>query len=55
MTPSYAWLPDHHLAAAATLAQADELIGEVASLVFDYQTQLDGIIQLGEVPMVTHN
>lgn len=55
MSSSYKWLPDHHLAVAATLAHADELIGEVASLLFDYQTQTEGIIQLREVPMVTHS
>ncbi|NHI16782.1 hypothetical protein [Microbacterium excoecariae] len=55
MSSSYAWLPDHHVAVAATLAHADELIGEVASLLFDYQTQPEGIIRLREVPMVTHS
>ncbi|OZF26210.1 hypothetical protein [Rhodococcus sp. 14-2483-1-2] len=40
---------------AATLAHADELIGEVASLLFDYQTQPEGTIQLREVPMITHS
>lgn len=55
MSSSYAWLPDHHLAVAATLAHADELIGEVASLLFDYQTQSEGTIQLREVPMITHS
>ncbi|WP_037180484.1 hypothetical protein [Rhodococcoides fascians] len=55
MSSSYGWLPDHHLAVAATLAHADELIGEVASLLFDYQTQPEGIIQLREVPMITHS
>ncbi|GEM_PF-754604 len=55
MSSSYAWLPGHHLAVAATLAHADELIGEVASLLFDYQTQPGGIIQLREVPMITHS
>lgn len=55
MSSSYAWLPDHHLAVAATLAHADELIGEVASLLFDYQTQPEGTIHLREVPMITHS
>lgn len=55
MSSSHAWLPDHQLAVAATLAHADELIGEVASLLFDYQTQPEGIIQLREAPMVTHS
>ncbi|WP_218829799.1 hypothetical protein [Rhodococcus sp. 05-2254-1] len=40
---------------AATLAHADELIGEVASLLFDYQTQPEGTIELREVPMITHS
>ena len=53
MSSSYAWLPGHHLAVAATLAHADELIGEVASLLFDYQTQPGGIIQLREVLVFT--
>ncbi|WP_197517298.1 hypothetical protein [Microbacterium karelineae] len=55
MSSSYTWLPDHHLGVAAELAHADELIGEVASLLFDYQTQPEGIIQLREVPMITHS
>ncbi|MCD1284909.1 MULTISPECIES: hypothetical protein [unclassified Brevibacterium] len=55
MSSNYTWLPDHHLAVAATLAHADEIIGEVASLLFDYQTQPKGIIQLREVPMITHS
>lgn len=55
MSSSYAWLPDHHLGVAAALAHADELIGQVASLLFNYQTQPEGIIQLREVPMVTHS
>ncbi|WP_217808568.1 hypothetical protein [Rhodococcus sp. 1168] len=55
MSSSYARLPDHHLAVAATLAHADELIGEVASLLFDHQTQPEGTIQLREVPMATHS
>lgn len=52
---AYAWLPDHHLAVAATLAHADEIIGQVAAALFDFQTRPEGIIQLREVPTVTHN
>ncbi|MEE6296636.1 hypothetical protein [Georgenia wangjunii] len=52
MTSSrYAWIPDHHLAVAATLAHADEVIAEAADVLFDYQRQPDGIVRLGEVPM----
>lgn len=54
-TQSYSWLPDHHLAVAATLAHADEIIGQVAEILFDYQTASEGIFQLREVPMVTHS
>lgn len=43
------WLPDRHLSVAATLSHADELIGQVGDLLFDYQAQPDGIISLKEV------
>lgn len=45
----YAWLPERHLGVAATLSHADELIGQVADLLFDYQTQPSGVFQLAEV------
>lgn len=51
----YAWLPDHHLPVAATLAHADEIIGQIAQILFDYQSRPEGIFQLREVPMVTHS
>ncbi len=47
---TYAWLPVRHLGVAATLSHADELIGQVADLLFDYQTQPNGVFQLTEVP-----
>ncbi|MHC6220497.1 hypothetical protein [Arthrobacter sp. MMS24-S77] len=47
----YAWLPERHLGVAATLSHADELIGQVADLLFDYQTQPNGVFQLAEVPV----
>lgn len=46
----YAWLPERHLGVAATLSHADELIGQVADLLFDYQTQPSDVFQLAEVP-----
>ncbi len=52
---SHAWLPDHHLSVAATLAHTDEVIAQVADILFEYQTQPAGIIALREVPMVTHS
>lgn len=39
---TYSWLPDHHLGVAATLAHADDTIGQVSDLLFDYQTKSDG-------------
>lgn len=47
---TYAWLPERHLGVAATLSHADELIGQIADLLFDYQTQPDDVIGLREVP-----
>jgi hypothetical protein len=44
------WLPERHLGVAATLSHADELIGQVADLLFEYQTREDGVIGLREVP-----
>ncbi len=44
------WLPDHQLGVAATLSHADELIGLISTLLFDYQTQPEGILGLREVP-----
>ncbi|WP_020418674.1 hypothetical protein [Amycolatopsis sp. ATCC 39116] len=44
------WLPQRHLGVAATLAHADELIGEISDLLFDYQTQAEGVFGLREVP-----
>ncbi|GAA3826756.1 hypothetical protein [Amycolatopsis tucumanensis] len=44
------WLPQRHLGVAATLAHADELIGEISDLLFDYQTQAEGLFGLREVP-----
>ena len=52
---SHAWLPNHHLSVAATLAHADEVIAQAAGILFEYQTQPEGIIRLREVPMVTHS
>lgn len=48
--PTHAWLPDRHLGVAATLSHADELIGQVADVLFPFQTQPGGIIRLREVP-----
>lgn len=45
----YDWLPDRHLGVAATLSHADELIGQVCDLLFDYHTQPEGVIRLREV------
>lgn len=44
------WLPERHLSVAATLSHADELIGQVSDLLFDYQTQAEGVFGLREVP-----
>lgn len=48
-TVSYSWLPDRHLGVVATLAHADELIGQLAEVLFGYQAQPRGIIELDEV------
>lgn len=47
MTESrHLWLPDHQLGVAATLSHADELVSQVADILFAYQTSPDGIFQL---------
>src|SRR5688500_1491423 len=47
---TYSWLPERHLGVAATISHADELIGQAADLLFDYQTQDGGVVGLREVP-----
>ena len=42
------WLPDHQVGVAATLSHADELVGQVADVLFTYQTQPDGTFELEE-------
>lgn len=51
----YAWLPDHHLDVASTLAHADEVISQASCLLLDYQTQPGGIIELRESSTNTRN
>ncbi len=48
-----AWLPDHHLPVAATLAHAEELIDHLSALVLRYgETRgVDGPLDLVEVPV----
>lgn len=41
-------LPDHQLGVAATLSHADELVGQVAQVLFAYQTQPGGTFELEE-------
>ena len=48
--PTYQWLPDRHLGVAATLAHADEIIGKLTEVLWDYQRQPDGIFRLREEP-----
>ncbi|MGW6310006.1 hypothetical protein ACWFRQ_03670 [Streptomyces niveus] len=48
-SPTHDWIPERHLGAAATLAHADELIGQIGDLLFDYQTQPAGTFTLREV------
>lgn len=48
--PAFHWLPERHLGVAAMLSHADELIGQVSDLLFDYQTQPNDVIGLVEVP-----
>lgn len=52
---SHAWLADHQLGVAATLAHGDEVIAQAADILFDFQRQPEGLIRLREVPIVTHN
>ncbi|MGW6771940.1 hypothetical protein ACWGBX_16175 [Streptomyces sp. NPDC055037] len=47
--PTHDWIPERHLGAAATLAHADELIGQIGDLLFDYQTQPAGTFTLREI------
>ncbi|MFC3243269.1 hypothetical protein ACFOJ6_13920 [Gordonia humi] len=42
-------MPDRHLGAAAALAHADEIIGQISDVLFDYQTVPDGLIGLKSV------
>jgi hypothetical protein len=44
------WLLQRHLGVAATLSHADELVGQISDLLFDYQTQADGVVGLREIP-----
>lgn len=53
MDRNLTWLPDRHLGIAATLAHADQVIAQAADILFDYQSQPDGIVQLEELPVVT--
>ncbi|WP_205327634.1 hypothetical protein [Glycomyces sp. YM15] len=46
---SHSWLPEHQLGVAATLSHADDLIGQVGDLLFEYQLQPD-VLRLAEVP-----
>ena len=48
VTTNLAWLPDHHLPVAATLAHADDLIGQVGELLFACQSESDGLFELRE-------
>lgn len=45
----YDWLLDRHLGVVATLAHADEIIGQIGDLLFAYGTQADGPLRLKEV------
>lgn len=42
------WLPDHQLGVAAALSHADEVVGQVAEVLFAYQTRPDGTFELEE-------
>lgn len=42
------WLPDHQLGVAATLSHADELVGQVADVLFAYQAKPGGTFELKE-------
>ncbi|GFZ78051.1 hypothetical protein [Nesterenkonia alkaliphila] len=52
---TYSWLPDRHLGVAATLAHTDETIAQIAEILYSYQAQSNGILQLDEVPGPTHS
>lgn len=45
---TYQWLPDRHLGVAATLAHADEIIGQLTDVLYNYQRQPGGIFRLRE-------
>jgi hypothetical protein len=47
---TYQWLPDRHLGVAATLAHADEVMGRLTDVLYEYQRQPDGIFGLREEP-----
>lgn len=47
---TYRWLPEHQLGVAATLSHVDEIIGQLSDLLFEYQTQGAGLLDLREVP-----
>lgn len=42
------WLPDHQLGEAATLSHADELVGQVADVIFAYRARPGGTFELEE-------
>ncbi|WP_019547869.1 hypothetical protein [Streptomyces sulphureus] len=48
--PTHDWIPERHLGVAATLSHADDLIGQVGDLLFDYQAQPGGTFTLRELP-----
>lgn len=48
--PTHDWIPERHLGVAATLSHADDLIGQIGDLLFDYQTQVGGAFILRELP-----
>ncbi|QFX80029.1 hypothetical protein [Streptomyces sp. SYP-A7193] len=45
---THEWIPERHLGVAATLSHADDLIGQIGDLLFDYQAQPDGTFSLRE-------
>ncbi|KDR60942.1 hypothetical protein ACH4MU_29905 [Streptomyces albidoflavus] len=48
--PTHDWIPERHLGVAATLSHADDLIGQIGDLLFDYQVQPGGTFTLRELP-----
>ncbi|MEU5839379.1 hypothetical protein ABZ820_37760 [Streptomyces diacarni] len=48
--PTHDWIPERHLGVAATLSHAEDLIGQVGDLLFDYQAQPGGAFTLRELP-----